>query len=83
MKFLERYKKLDSMQKEVSNFEVNSEVEVTMTKAICEVGSVSLHFMRAPDTYQNDRGMKMLFHTSGVEIIGLFLRVSQSLKVEK
>lgn len=63
------------MQQEGPNFEAETEVEVTMKRAMFEVESVPLHYMRTPATYQNDLRVKKLSYTSVVENACHFWRV--------
>lgn len=56
---------LESIEEEVSNYEVDSNVEDTLRTSIFEVKSVPLHYLRTPGSYQNDLGEKALPYISG------------------
>lgn len=68
MQFPNWYNRLVSTQKKVPNFETESEVEVIMGRAICEVESIPLHRTQAYGSYYNDLLEKELSHAPVVEI---------------
>lgn len=64
IKFFALYKKLDTMQKKVPNFDSDSEDGVTMRKAIFEVEPVPLQYTLALGSSQIDFRVKQLSKTS-------------------
>lgn len=59
MNFLDSYMKLESLQEGVATYEANSDVAVTMRRAMFEVESVPLYYTRAPCNYQTAPRVKM------------------------
>lgn len=56
------------MQEEVSSFQADSKVELTMRRAIFEVKSVPIYYKQASGNYQNDPQVKKLSLTSLVQV---------------